>query len=159
VPYPLVIWTPVADQCTLPQIARPITDFDHEVTPMVTRKFCAGSLGFLLLTLLLVAIGCSSKKPAASKQESTSSSDESCLLGKWVATEGGMEKSFTFNPDKTGTEVQSPTDIRPLNWSQRGKKLHIVYPAHGDSIKTEWDIDYRCSRNELSVLGLTYKKE
>ena len=126
---------------------------------METRRFCTATLGFLFFVLFLMAPGCSTKKPTGAKGEPAAASDESCLLGKWVATEGTIEKSFTFNADKTGQEVQSPSDIRPLNWSKNGRKLHIIYLPHGDTVKSEWDLDYKCSEKELRVLGLTYKKQ
>jgi hypothetical protein len=88
-----------------------------------------------------------------------SASDGSCLAGKWAATEAGFTKSFTFNSDGTGIEVQSASDTRNFTWTDNGKNIHIVYPAHGDDVKTEWDLGKpNCPKQEYPIYGLVYRK-
>jgi hypothetical protein len=84
-----------------------------------------------------------------------------CLVGKWTAVESGYTKSFTFNADLSGVEDQSAVDNnRPFTWAWTAAgKLHIIYPPHGGTLQSEWDIGpLDCTKRELSVLGLVYKK-
>ena len=94
---------------------------------LLKRTLYVGAAGlFMVLTLL----SCGAKENTSTSTESagdeaTKSSD--CLNGKWTAMADNIEKSFTFNEDKTGTEVNTPTDINQFKWEQKDDQVTIIY--------------------------------
>jgi hypothetical protein len=129
------------------------------VNRMNKRKLFWASLECFLAVVILMVVSCSpSSKTSGSQSAPAASASTDCLVGTYTVVKGGKTMSFTFKSDHTGSEVYSPTDIRELTWTQNGNKVHIIYPAHGDYGKTEWDIQVDCGANKLSVFGLVYKK-
>jgi hypothetical protein len=106
-----------------------------------------------VVAALLIAFG-----SATNALAQAAASSSGCLVGKWTATEHKFTKSFTFREDKTGTEVESAKNIRDFTWEVTGDKVHIIYPAHGDYLKAEWNLSLDCGKNALSVMGLVYRK-
>jgi len=112
----------------------------------------------LITTLaLIIAGGC--KSPATSEKgksaEEKIAGTDNCLTGKWVYIENDFEKSFTFNEDKTGTEVYSADDIRQFTWTIKDGNPVIVYINE----TAEWAFTLNCEAKELSVFGLVMKKK
>jgi hypothetical protein len=82
---------------------------------------------------------------------------ESCLVGVWTMEEDGVTKSFTFNADHTGEEIESPPEVRHFTWSLTdAETVHIVYPEDGDTMRSEWDLDVDCGAGEVRFYGARY---
>ena len=105
---------------------------------------------------LAVAGACSKANPGG---QVAAAGGADCLVGRWSMVEGGVSRSFTFKADKTGEEVYSPTDVRPLTWAiTDARTVHVVYLPHGDTMKSEFDLGYDCAAKTFGPAGL-YKKE
>ena len=104
-------------------------------------------IGFLMIGVLLS--GC--KKD----DDKIDDSSTDCIVGVWKFTENNFVKSFTFNEDKTGVEVQAADDIRNFTWTMKNDHPVIVYV--GESI--EWTFDLDCDKNELEIYWAVYKKD
>jgi molybdenum cofactor biosynthesis enzyme MoaA len=68
--------------------------------------------------------------------------------------ENNFTKSFTFNANNTGTEVQAADDVRSFTWSIKDGKPTVVYVNE----LTEWQFTLSCESNRLTVFGLVYTK-
>ncbi len=94
---------------------------------------------------------------AAPPAAAAAASGETCVIGTWNLAEDGVVRSFTFKPDRTGQEVYTASDIRPLKWSLKDDRtIHLVYDAQGETVSTEADIGVDCARG---MLGPGYKKQ
>jgi hypothetical protein len=107
----------------------------------------------LILCIVAFAARCGSRPGNGEAKESSSNN---CLIGEWKYVENGVTKSFSFKDDKTGSEVMSPSDIRPYKWTKDDNKISIVYDS--DSSGRVWDITLNCEDNVLKVFGLSYRK-
>ena len=75
-----------------------------------------------------------------------------CLLGTWNNKEAGFTKTFTFNEDGTGQEVQSRSDTRSFTWSMKNENtVHVTYTTQG-AAQTEWDLNIDCKNNRFASL-------
>lgn len=119
------------------------------------------AFSFLLLCLFALA-SCNDNAAADTKTESaasSSSSDASCVEGRWTFTENGTTRAFVFNADKSGKEEYTASDIRPFTWSLKDDKtVHIVYTAQGDVQSTAYDLSLNCDQKTISYYGAVYKK-
>lgn len=85
--------------------------------------------------------------------------DESCVVVTYTMVGAGVTRSFTFNADMTGQEVHTPDDIRPLSWSLRdAETIHIIYPAQGDNLESQWDLGFNCAEKYVASGGGRYTK-
>lgn len=89
------------------------------------------------------------------KDDASTKDNDTCLLGTWYFTENNFQKSFTFNDDSTGVEVQAANDIRNFTWTMKDNQPVIVYVGE----TPEWTFSLDCDKNELSIFGAVYKKE
>ena len=121
------------------------------------RTLFVGAAGlFLVLTLL----SCGAKENTGASTESAGdekAKSSDCLNGKWTVMADNVEKSFTFNDDKTGTEVSTPEDIRQFKWEQKDDKTVAILYAEDPSNK-EWMLNLDCEAGTLSFFGLAFKK-
>jgi hypothetical protein len=120
-----------------------------------------------VMTLVLCVAACGDAAPpqpqsqpadAPAAQVRTGASAQ-CLVGTWAMEEAGVARSFTFNADHTGEEIQSPTEVRPFAWSLEDEEtVRIIYTAHGDVQSSEWDLELSCAENRLSFYGADYSR-
>jgi len=115
-----------------------------------------------LLIVFVLLVACNAKKVDVSQTEpQTESKTEvlasktDCVVGEWYLNEGSFKKTFTFNTDKTGVEVQAADDIRNFTWVIKNDQPVIVY--NGDT--TEWAFSLDCEKVELVIFMAVYKKE
>ena len=101
----------------------------------------------LLLSVLFISCK-TSDNPAGT------SGPTDCLVGTWSFTENNFTKTFTFDANKTGVEVQAADDIRNFTWSIKNGDPVIVY--NGES--NEWTLNLDCEKNELEIFMAVYKK-
>jgi len=111
-------------------------------------------IAIILCSVISISFNLSACKKDSSSSSSTSTTKTDCIVGVWSATEYGFTKTFTFKSDKTGIEVQSASDTREFIWQIKDGNPTIIYV--GDT--TEWKFTLDCDKNELTVLGLVYKK-
>jgi hypothetical protein len=98
--------------------------------------------------------------PADAAPQQASPGTQDCLVGAWTMEEAGVTRSFTFNANHTGEEVQSPEEIRPFSWSlEDDETVRIIYTAHGDVQSSEWDLELDCTAGRLSFYGAHYTKQ
>jgi hypothetical protein len=129
---------------------------------MKTKKTVLITSGLCFIMLIFVTNGCKQKNSSSSTSKSSSSTSSSnssstnkdCLPGLWSATESGFTKTFSFKSDKTGIEVQSPSDTRNFTWRIKDGNPIIIYVGE----LTEWKLALDCDKKELTVFGLVFKK-
>jgi hypothetical protein len=123
--------------------------------------------GTLLASVLVLLVACggdadappSQSAPAGAAQTPSPGTQE-CLVGMWTMEENGVTRSFTFNENHTGEEVQSPDEIRPFSWTlEDDETVRIIYTAHGDVQSSEWDLELDCAANRLSFYGAQYTRQ
>jgi hypothetical protein len=110
---------------------------------------------FLVFTLL----SCGAKENTSAAEAPAgdeASKSQDCLNGKWTAMADNVEKSFTFNEDKTGTEVNTPESTNQFKWEQKDDKVTIVYVE--DPSNQKWDFTLDCEAGTLLVFGISFKK-
>lgn len=79
------------------------------------------------------------------------SAANACLTGTWKKQDGDFTKTFTFNADKTGEEVQSRADKRSFTWSLKNENtVHITYTTPGEA-KSDWDLQVDCANNRFAA--------
>ena len=125
-------------------------------------RWCAGALAFCVLA------GCGGMDANATgnqaataepASETAASAGDECVLGTYSMVEGGFTRSFTFNADRSGQEVQSASDIRALMWELKDPQtIHISYPAQGDAVESQWDLGFDCAQQTVSWGGAKYVK-
>jgi hypothetical protein len=128
-----------------------------KTTSVLKRGLFAGVSGLFVVCMLL---SCGSKENnSATAETATEEASESanCLNGKWTVMADNVEKSFTFNDDHTGQEVNTPDDIRQFKWEQKDSKQVAILYAEDPSNK-EWTLNLDCDAGTLSFFGLAFKK-
>ncbi|HNX65506.1 MAG TPA: hypothetical protein PKH02_01415 [Bacteroidales bacterium] len=109
-------------------------------------------LVFFLTIAIVVGVAACKSNPKTQNKEQTKSD---CLIGTWGYVENGFEMTFTFNEDKTGQEISSPTDTHHFTWTYKEGNPTIIY----DGETTEWSFGLDCSAKELKVMGIDYTKK
>jgi hypothetical protein len=96
---------------------------------------------------------------AAAAGDAAAVGAESCVVGTYSMVEGGFTKTFTFNADRSGQEVQAESDVRPFTWELKDSEtLHIVYPSQGDVVGSEWDLGFNCAERAVTWGGARYSR-
>jgi len=126
---------------------------------MKTKKtlLIASTLCFVIF--IFVTNGCKQKNNSNNAGSSNTASsisavNKDCLVGLWSVTESNFTKTFNFNSDKTGIEVQSASDKRDFTWQMKDGLPIVKYNGE----PTEWKLVLDCDKKELTVFGLVYKK-
>lgn len=123
----------------------------------MTRALSVGVL--LLLGACSAGSNPQTEKKVEGEAAAAAPANEDCVVGTWSMTEDGFTKKFTFNADKTGEEVYSATETRPLTWSvKEAGKVHIVYTPHDNVAESQWDLGVNCAAKELSFFGAKFTR-
>lgn len=123
------------------------------------RSIFPGMAGLFLVFMLSNCGSKESKNESATGDSAPAETSKSadCLNGKWAVMENNVEKSFTFKEDNTGTEVNTPDDIRSFKWQKKDDKtIGITYV--NDPSNKEWNLNLNCEAETLSFFGLVFKK-
>ncbi|MFW6369941.1 MAG: hypothetical protein ACOC10_01910 [Bacteroidota bacterium] len=103
----------------------------------------------IFLLSMVILLSCSEEKSTQSDPATE------CLPGTWEFVEDNFTKSFTFNADHTGIEVQAANDVRNFTWEVKKNKPVIIYVNETN----EWEFDLDCEKNELTILFAVYQKK
>jgi hypothetical protein len=109
---------------------------------------------FIVLFMSLIALTSCDNKDKNKEDDKQEVGKTDCLVGEWYFEEGGFKKTFTFNNDKTGVEVQAADDVRNFTWSIKNDQPIIVYVNETN----EWAFNLDCEKNQLTIFMAVYKK-
>ena len=74
----------------------------------------------------------------------------SCVEGTWKKKDGTFTQTISFNPDKTGEEVQSRDDKRTFEWKVTNDTTVEIHYTTKSSAKSDWNVTLDCAKNRLS---------